>query len=74
MSGTPTNDLNELMSRDPTDLSTQDIDKIIAYHRQQRARRAAGEKIEKPKVDLSGILNKIQITKPKPEVKITRRI
>lgn len=35
-------ELDELISRDPLELSAQDIDKIIAYQRQQRARREAG--------------------------------
>lgn len=34
-------ELDELMMRDPLDLSAQDIDKIIAYQRQARARREA---------------------------------
>jgi len=42
------NDLDELMSRDPMELSSQDIDSIIKYHRSLRARRAAGEKPTKP--------------------------
>lgn len=32
-------ELDELMMRDPLDLSAQDIDAIIAYQRQARARR-----------------------------------
>lgn len=35
----PPSELDELMARDPLDLSAQDIDKIIAYQRQQRASR-----------------------------------
>lgn len=34
-------DLDELMSRDPLSLSSQDIDKIIAMQRQYRARKEA---------------------------------
>lgn len=41
----PPSELDELISRDPLELSAQDIDKIIAYQRQQRARREAGEKV-----------------------------
>lgn len=69
-------DLDELMSRDPTQLSKIDIDQIIAYHRKQRARRAAGEKPSRdtagPKIDLSKIVSGL-----KPKVagpKITRRL
>lgn len=38
----PPSELDELMSRDPLDLSSQDIDSIIAYHRDLRAKKAAG--------------------------------
>src|SRR5579859_2061458 len=38
----PPSELDELMSRDPLDLSAQDIDAIIAFQRQARARREAG--------------------------------
>ena len=38
----PPSELDELMSRDPLELSAQDIDKIIAYQRNQRARKEAG--------------------------------
>ena len=68
-------DLDELMSRDPLELSTQEIDAIIDFHRKQRARRAAGEKPIKPKsasIDISSITNKL-VSAAKPEVQITRR-
>lgn len=39
----PPSELDELMSRDPLDLSSADIDAIIAYHRDLRAKKAAGE-------------------------------
>lgn len=45
----PPSELDELISRDPLDLSAQDIDKIIAYQRQQRARKEAGGKTRKAK-------------------------
>lgn len=69
-------DLDELMDRDPLNLSAQDIDDIIAYHRKQRARRAAGEKPLKntagPKVDLTKIVKGLS---PKPATPVvTRRI
>ena len=44
-------ELDELMSRDPLSLSAQDIDKIIAAQRQQRARREAGGKTKKATAD-----------------------
>ena len=61
-------DLDELMSRDPLDLSAQDIDAIIAYHRNSRARKARGEKPEKiasASVDISAITKKL-VTEVKP--------
>jgi hypothetical protein len=69
-------DLDELMSRDPLSLSDQDIESIIARHRNQRARKASGEKISKPAVNLDFILNKLQITKSEenPQPTIKRRI
>lgn len=39
----PPSELDELMSRDPLSLSSQDIDSIIAAQRAQRARREAGK-------------------------------
>lgn len=36
------NDIDLLMSLDPLDMSKQDIDKIIAYHRNQRALKESG--------------------------------
>jgi hypothetical protein len=70
------NDLDELMSRDPLSLSSQDIDAIIAYHRNQRARRASGEKPIKTAsagIDISAITNKL-VKEAKPVVKPDRRI
>ena len=70
------NDLDELMDRDPLNLSAQDIDDIVAYHRRQRARRASGEKPEKntagPKIDLSSIIKSLKPAEAKPV--ITRRL
>lgn len=44
-------ELDDLISRDPLDLSAQDIDKIIAYQRAARARREAGGKTKKSAAD-----------------------
>ena len=66
------NDIDTLMDSDPTELSAQDIDKIIAWHRAQRARRAAGEKPSKaagpvkPKIDL---LQALGLKKIEPPIK-----
>jgi len=65
-------DLNDLMARideinaKQPPYSEDDITTIIAYHRNMRARRAAGEKPTKPKVDIAAILG--GIGKPKPTV------
>lgn len=74
------NDLDTLMSRideinakSADELSSDDIDTIIAYHRRQRQRKASGEKPTKPKVDLSGIMKSLKASGPQPEP-IKRRI
>lgn len=41
------NEIDELMSLDPLEMSARDIDQIIAYHRRQRANFEAGKKPEK---------------------------
>lgn len=46
-----TNDIDLLMSLDPLEYSKQDIDIIIAYHRNQRAMRESGVKRGKAKKD-----------------------
>lgn len=76
----PMNDINTLMqrvdeinSKSPSELTPSDIDTIIAYHRQQRARRAAGEKPIRQKVDLEAILGKMAPAKPKTPI-FTRRL
>lgn len=43
----PPSELDELMARDPLELSAQDIDKIIAFQRAARARREGGAKTKK---------------------------
>lgn len=45
------NDIDELMSIDPLELSKQNLDRIIAYQRKQRALREAGVKTRKPKFE-----------------------
>lgn len=48
-------ELDELMSRDPLEMTTEHIDKIIAYNRQDRARRAEGGKGKKKDLkDMTG--------------------
>ena len=73
------NDLDELMRRiedinakPAIEVTATDIDDLIKYHRHSRARKAKGEKPTKPQsVDISQVMMKL--TKPKTEVKITRR-
>ena len=71
----PLSELDELMARDPLNLSAQDIDAIIAYQRQARARREAGGKTKrtasdapKQSLDLAalGLIKKPQAP-PKPD-------
>lgn len=45
------NDLDTIMSLDPLDLTTEDIDAIILYHRNRRAKLAEGGKSARPKKD-----------------------
>lgn len=69
-------DLDELMDRDPLSLANTPggIEKVIDYHRRQRARRASGEKPSRdtagPKIDLSKIISGL---KPKPAGPIIKR-
>lgn len=66
----PPSELDELMSRDPLALSAQDIDKIIQFQRQARARREAGPKTRRATKDSepSGIDLVALVTKKPPQV------
>lgn len=67
-------DLNDLMDKDPLELSSQDIDAIIAYHRNHRANLAAGIKTKKdtgPKVSLGSVLDHLLV---KPTLGLKRRV
>lgn len=60
MSDEDVNDIDYLMSLDPLELSKQNIDQIILYHRNQRALRERGVKPSKDKgpkstIDLVGL-------------------
>lgn len=71
----PPSDLDELMSRDPMDMTTDDIDKIIAYHRNIRAQREAGPKGKRGKdlVDMTGQaldLSALGLVKPTPSAPV----
>lgn len=68
------NEIDELMDLDPLSMTPTDIDKIIAYHRQNRANAEAGIKPKKetgPKAKLEGLLD--NLLKPKVVSKISRR-
>lgn len=63
-------ELDELISRDPLELSAADIDKIIAMQRSYRAKREVGTKKTKasapghdgPKIDLATALGLVKPT------------
>lgn len=64
------NDIDTLMARvdeinaKQPPYTKDDIDTIILHQRRQRARKAAGEKPERPKVDLAAIMGTV-MSKPK---------
>jgi hypothetical protein len=72
------NRIEEINAKPAPDLTSDDLDLLIAYHRRNRARKAAGEKAlghtitGAPKPDLNRILN-LPMAKPKTSG-ITRRI
>lgn len=83
----PPSELDELMARDPLDLSAQDIDKIIAYQRQQRAQREDKAKPRKSAAEagIKGAVDLVALVKgvasppptspaPPPGAGFTRRL
>lgn len=71
------NELDILMDRDPTDLSAQDIDSIITYHRKMRANFEAGIKPKKAGAEAAKAqLDKVvaKLTQPKVDGPKMRRI
>lgn len=53
------NEIDELMSKDPLSMTTNDIAAIVQYHRNNRANSTDGKKPVKPqgpKVDLSELM------------------
>lgn len=68
-------DLDELMNKDPLDLSDQDIDEIIAYQRKMRTQRESGIKVgkanSKPAVKLD--LAALGLIKPKAQAPAMKR-
>lgn len=74
------NDVDELMSIDPLNLSKQNLDRIIAYQRKQRTQREQGVKTKKPRsesqpsIQLSELLAGLpSAPQPKPGTSIKRR-
>lgn len=67
----PPSELDELMSRDPLEMSAADIDQIIAYQRRARAQREGAPKGRK-RVDLTDMTDKpldltlLGLAKPAP--------
>jgi hypothetical protein len=73
------NDLDDFMDMDPTEMSSQDIDKIIAYHRKHRQQMANGPKKRakketgpKQNVDVSALLAEIVSGSPEPAAPVTK--
>ncbi len=59
----PPSELEELMSRDPLGLSAQDIDKLIAMQRANRARRESGKGKGKSQLQDGSSLNLVEAMK-----------
>lgn len=69
------NEIDELMDLDPTLLSAQNIDSIIAYHRKARASHEAGVKPKKgggEKVSLDSVVK--ALAPPAATAGIRRRV
>ena len=71
----PAETLDELMSRDPLELTNIDLDKIIAYQRAQRAKVEAGVKMPRAKPASGGksLIDQLGITSKPTGPKIERR-
>ncbi len=71
-------ELDTLMDILPDELGAKNIDALIAYHRDQRAKRESGVKVTKeagPKQKLGeDILGSLLKDRPKTEVVVKRRI
>lgn len=65
------NTINELMDADPLNLTPENIDQIIAFHRQARSGpKPTKEKGPKITIDLEAL----GLVKPKPVAEIKRRV
>lgn len=71
-------ELDTLMDLDPLSLTADNLDKIIAYHREARAKRESGVKPSResgPKLKISAdLLGGLLKDKPKVETTIKRRL
>ena len=72
-------ELDTLMDLDPLELTAKDLDKVVAYHRESRAKRESGVKPSReagPKLKISSdILDGLLKDKPKAaEPTLKRRI
>ena len=65
------NDIDSLMAIDPLELSRQDLDRIIAYQRKQRAAREAGVRTKKPKGEAPPAVSIEQLLSGLPKAKPT---
>lgn len=61
-------DLDHLMALDPLQLSAQDIDEIVNFHRQQRAHYESGGKPKRPSGAKAGLDSVVRALKPKVEL------
>lgn len=70
-------EIDDLMNLDPLELSSQDIDKIIAYQRKQKQNFELGIKPKKEKgasVSLDNVLSALKVQAPTDAPKIIRRV
>jgi len=73
------NDIDSLMAIDPLELTKQDLSRIVAYQRKQRAMREQGVKPKKAKgevpaaVSIENLLMSLPSAKPKPPGTSIRR-
>jgi len=68
------NEIDQLMTLDPLDLTMDDLTKLVAYQRRMRGLHEAGIKPEKQGLETvkgSALLDKLKMVKP---VKVDRRV
>lgn len=70
-------EIDDLMNLDPLGLSSQDVDKIIAYQRKQKQNFELGIKPKKEKgasVSLDNVLSALKVNAPEAVATVKRRI